>query len=220
MRSSLPQITPLNLSVNTVYCVGRNYAKHAKELGNAVPKEPMIFLKPNACVSINPSQIQLPEYSQEVHHELELVVALKSNLERASLEEADNAIGALAIGLDLTARDIQNQIKAEGKPWTRAKCFRQSAVVSEWVAFEANRMKLDALELRLDINGECKQQGNTSDMIFTVNHLLQYLSHQLPLYAGDILFTGTPEGVGPLASGDRLSASIPALDCQLNTQIV
>lgn len=220
MRPTIPHIAPLDLSINTVYCIGRNYAKHAKELGNALPKEPMIFLKPNACVSINPEQIHLPKYSQEVHHELELVVALKSPLERASLEQAQNAIGAVAIGLDLTARDIQNQIKAEGKPWTRAKCFRQSAVLSEWVAFEANHMKLDALDLRLDINGECKQEGNTSDMIFNVNYLLHYLSHQFPLYAGDILFTGTPEGVGPLASGDRLCASIPALDCQLNTQII
>jgi 2-keto-4-pentenoate hydratase/2-oxohepta-3-ene-1,7-dioic acid hydratase in catechol pathway len=213
------RISPLNLPINTVFCIGRNYADHAKELNNTVPVEPMVFLKPNSCIEENPNEITLPSYSNDVHHEVEIVVALKSDAFNIEKEEAVSHIGALAIGIDLTARDTQNVIKQKGHPWTKAKCFTSSALLSDWVVFDKNSHDLNNLPLTLSVNQQIRQNGNSSDMIFSIPTIISYLSKQFPLYAGDIIYTGTPAGVAQLHSNDTVDAELKDTDCRLHFTI-
>lgn len=214
-----PHIPCLNLPVNSVYCIGRNYAEHAKELGNQLPIEPLVFLKPNNCIADHPAKVILPSYSSDVQHEIELVIAIKKDGFELSKLQANEYIGAFAVGIDMTARDIQNADKKTGKPWTKAKCFHQSAVLSEWQAYSPNSRPLQELELILAVNGEIRQKGSTKDMIFDIPTLIENLSHRFPLFAGDIIFTGTPSGVSRLAAHDQIEARITDTDCQLHFSI-
>lgn len=208
-----------NLPINTVYCVGRNYAAHAKELKNDVPEEPLIFLKSNSCISESPNSISLPSYSSEVHHEVELVIAISQDGYQIPLGECLHHIGALAVGIDLTARDIQNQLKSKGKPWTKAKSFKDAAILSEWESYDVTRHPLSALQLELSVNKVIRQSGNTHDMLFSIEQIIQYLSMQFPLYAGDIIYTGTPAGVSVLYSGDVVQAKLSNTDCRLSFSV-
>ncbi|MFN3875825.1 MAG: fumarylacetoacetate hydrolase family protein [Flavobacteriales bacterium] len=177
-------------------CIGRNYADHAKELGNAIPDEPVIFLKPESALLPQDGPIRLPAFSSEVHHELELVYRLER------IGEAVRPV-AFTIGLDLTARDVQRHLKAEGLPWEKAKAFDGSAYVA--LPFtEIPDSGQEPIGFQLARNGRIVQQGHSGEMLFGVDALIAHAGRYFRLETGDLLFTGTPEGVGPLRHGDVL----------------
>lgn len=199
------------LPVGKILCVGRNYAAHAAEMGAAPPASPLLFLKPATALVRAGAPIHYPHFTRELHHEVELVVRLGSPLSRATRTEAETAVDACAVGLDLTARDVQREAKEKGLPWTLAKGFDGAAPVSSWQPV-GRVSELSALELRLLVNGETRQEGNTRAMLFPIAALLEYASQFFRLLPGDLFFTGTPEGVGPLQAGDRFRAELgPAL---------
>jgi 2-keto-4-pentenoate hydratase/2-oxohepta-3-ene-1,7-dioic acid hydratase in catechol pathway len=181
----------LDLPLGTIWCVGRNYAEHAKELGSEIPQEPVIFVKPASSVLASGGTLRLPRDSKRVDHEVELVVA----------RAADGSLRA-AVGVDFTARDVQQELKKKGLPWTLAKGRPGFAALGPFV-----RAELPAA-LTLAVNGVVRQSGRTSDMIFPVPALLEYLDAKFGLSPGDIVFTGTPPGVGPVAAGDRIEAAL------------
>lgn len=193
--------------VNSIFCIGRNYAAHAAELGNAIEAEPIVFLKPNSALLAEGVPIVLPDYSRDVHYECELVLLIGQDADDVSAAEAMAHVAGYAIGLDLTARDVQSEVKAKGLPWTKAKGFRGAACVSDFVA--ANLVS-DATQLTfsLMVNGEQRQRGESALMLFPVAEIVSYLSRIYGLRAGDVIFTGTPEGVGALQGGDVLALDL------------
>lgn len=200
-----------------IVCVGRNYAAHAAEMGAPRPVEPMLFLKPPSALTGPTEPIVLPTFSQDVHHEVELVVRVGQRLKRASLAAARTAIGEAGVGLDLTARDLQAAAKAAGHPWAVAKGFDGSAPLGPFFRV-ADAAELRDLELELTVNGAPRQSAKTSAMLWPVEELLAFISHRFTLEPGDLVFTGTPEGVGPLRAGDRVRARCgaqSALDLQV-----
>lgn len=183
--------------IQNIWAVGRNYAEHAKELGNEVPTEPMIFLKAGSTSSIAAKEIHIPSWINELHHEVELALRFNDNLE---IDEA-------CIAIDITDRAKQNQLKSKGHPWTLAKSFKDSCPLSSF--FPVNDLdELKDLELILKVNGEVRQQGNTAQMIFSLEQLLGFVRLHFPVVPGDLLLTGTPSGVGPFKKGDVLEAEI------------
>lgn len=206
-------------AVQTIYCIGRNYAKHALELKNAIPDEPVVFLKPAASIIQNGEAIVLPKQSTDVHHEVELVLSIGKMAKNVTQEEALNYINGVGIGIDVTARDLQNKAKQAGKPWSIAKGFDTFAPVSRFHKTTASAT-YDQAGVELFVNGEQRQSGNTKDMLFPVPFLIHYLSEIFTLYPGDLIFTGTPEGVGPIQSGDSLRAvlSDPATELEVSVK--
>lgn len=183
--------------IQNIWAVGRNYAEHAKELGNEVPSEPLIFLKAGSCATMAQQEIHLPAWSQEIHHEIELGLLFDSHLK----------IHQACIALDLTERVKQNQLKAKGQPWTLAKSFKEACPLSPF--FPVNSFnELSHLDLILKINGDDRQKGNTSQMIFPLEKLVDYVLTHFPVVPGDLLLTGTPSGVGPLHRGQTVEAEI------------
>lgn len=195
------------LQINNIFCIGKNYALHAIELGGEVPSEPVIFLKPNSAVVFNNSKIQLPKFSKNIHHEVELVLLIGKEGKNIDETDALNFISGYGIGLDLTLRDIQSESKKTGNPWTIAKGFDFSAPISDFVSGEKIKNP-NELEINLKINGELKQFGNTKNMIYSVEKLVSYISKIFTLQKGDLIYTGTPEGVGPIKNGDKLIAEL------------
>lgn len=194
-----------------VICVGRNFAEHIREMGGAdIPAEPTIFIKPNSAISFGDSRVFIPEDFGLLHHEVELCCLIGWTLRDADADDAASAISGYAVGLDLTLRDRQLASKKDGGPWAIAKGFDGSAPIGGFVPSSAvpNPARLD---ISLRVNGELKQRGNTSQMIFTPQRIISYVSHFMTVEAGDILMCGTPEGVGPLADGDRLVAEVAHL---------
>lgn len=187
--------------VANIYCIGRNYAAHAKELGNDVPTEPVVFLKSTACLrGLEDERLAFPDES--FHHEAELVVLVGREIAWQTTAGWDD-VEALGLGLDLTRREVQTALKAKGLPWTTAKSFFGSAVVTPFTPVEAFTDPNDlAFELR--VNAELRQQGRTTSMLFSVPRLLTYLASLGPLGPGDLIFTGTPAGVGPISKGDLI----------------
>lgn len=199
-----------SLPVGKVVCVGRNYAAHARELGNAVPETPILFLKPStALVPLSPS-FAIPQGRGECHHETEITVLVGNTLTNASEAECRAAIAGVTLGLDLTLRDVQNVLKKNGHPWEVAKAFDGAAPLAPFMA-PAAFGDLVGTTFSLKVNGELRQQGNTSDMITPVLTLLQYISTIFTLQPGDVVMTGTPEGVAALQSGDALVLELGAL---------
>ncbi len=189
-------------------CVGRNYAAHAREMKSALPSKPMLFLKPaSSLVGGQDGQILLPPESQDVHHEVELVVVLGSRLRHARPEQAHEAIAGLAVGLDMTARDIQQRAKESGHPWSVAKGFDTFAPLGPIAVADIRQPR----RISLNVNGQPRQEASTGDMLFPVADLLAFASSIFTLEPGDLLFTGTPEGVGPVVDGDFLEARIEGL---------
>lgn len=182
-----------------IVCIGRNYGDHAKELGNAVPDEPVVFLKPPSALIPRGGPIKLPAFSKDVHHEIELVFSIARRRGRAVADR-------VTIGLDLTARDVQQELKEKGLPWEKAKSFDGSAYVAEdFTAVESFPVNGGHyLEFMLKKNGHVVQSGHSGQMIFDVPTLIENVERYMTLETGDLLFTGTPAGVGPLHSGDRL----------------
>lgn len=183
--------------IRNIWAVGRNYADHAKELGNAVPTEPLIFLKAGSSATLAAAEIHLPSWATEIHHEIELALQFDSNLQ----------IHQACLALDLTERKKQNQLKAAGSPWTLAKSFTESCPLSRFFPVK-NLDELKHLDIQLSVNGQLRQNGNTEQMIFSLETLIDYVRKHFPVVPGDLLLTGTPAGVGPLQYGDKLDARL------------
>ncbi len=185
-----------------IFCIGRNYADHAKEMNSPVPTTPMIFMKPSTALLPYGKPFFIPDFSDDVHYELELVVRISKQGKSISESNALDHVGDVSLGIDFTARDLQRQCKENGHPWEIAKSFDYSAAIGEWHYIPVE--DLGDLEFRLELNGEVVQHGLTKHMIFTVPQLIAYLSHRFTLQKGDLIYTGTPAGVGPVQSGDLL----------------
>lgn len=189
------------MTYRNVYCIGRNYALHAKELGNEVPTSPMAFLKPTHALVPLAGDIAMPGNAGEVHHEVEIVLRIaKPYAPGARVEEL---VDRMTLGLDFTLRDVQSELKKKGQPWLAAKGFRSSAPICEWLPFPGVEATENA-EFALRRNGETTQVGYARDMIFSFQTLIDFLGTAYGLGEGDVIFTGTPAGVGPVADGDRL----------------
>lgn len=205
----------LRASIGKVVCVGRNYAAHAEELGNEVPKAPILFMKPaSSVVSIRQGVVRPnPALYGETHYEAELCVQLAADLSAATIEEAKQAIGGVTLGLDLTLRELQAELKEKGHPWERAKCFDGACVLGDWLDPQVFGDFTD-VHYQLNINNELKQDGDSALMLFPVYELLVNISHAFSLQAGDVIMTGTPSGVGALQAGDQLSLKLGAHEWQ------
>ena len=193
--------------IGKIVCVGRNYTDHIIELGNEIPEKPLLFIKPSSAVIFSGENIKYPRFSQEMHHEVELVLLIGEELKNANENESEKAIAGYAVGLDMTLRDIQNELKKKGHPWTIAKCFDTSAVLSDFVSSKDYKITL-AEEMSLSINGDIRQKEKLNLMIFTPAQIVQYISTIMKLERGDLIFTGTPAGVGKVNRGDTLRAEI------------
>lgn len=207
-----------SLSINTIFCIGRNYAEHALEMKADLPEQPLVFLKPASSIIYNGQEILLPSQSKEIHHEVELVVALSRGGKNIDPSEAERCIAGYGVGIDITARDIQQKAKEKGHPWSVAKGFDTFAPISNFVPAETLEDPQD-LELELRVNGNLRQKGNTRDMIFSVNELIAYLSGIFTLSAGDLIFTGTPSGVSPLTVNDIVKADLNNGLCSLELPV-
>lgn len=197
-----------DIRAGNIFCVGRNYVAHIEELNNEIPSEPMIFMKPSGSLLNDGGVIVLPEFTQNVHFECELVLLVGRSSE--SLEEGEdirNLVAGYGVGLDLTARDIQDRLKAKGLPWLKAKGFRHSACVSSFISKELLGNP-DYCYFSLTVNGEMRQSGNTELMMHPISDILAELSMCYGLKEGDLIFTGTPKGVGGLKSGDILNLDL------------
>ncbi len=196
----------ISLPIGKVVCVGRNYADHAKELNNKVPEEPLLFMKPNTALTHFSDPISIQHLSHAVHYELEVAILIGQELKQAQKEHILPAIAGVGLSLDLTLRDVQNQLKSEGYPWEKAKAFDGSCPTSFFCT--QKNIDLTNLSLQLSINNKIVQQDNTRNMIFDIVSLIQYTSSHFTLLPGDIVLTGTPAGVGKLNHQDMLSASL------------
>lgn len=204
--------------IGKLVCVGRNYAAHAKELGNEVPEFPLIFLKPASNVIFSSESVIHPSYSNELHHEVELVLYIGEDVKNADDKYAEEAIHGYAVGLDMTLRDLQSEFKKKGEPWTLAKCFDTAAVLSEVIL--KNEYQLTGTEnISLSVNGIFKQNSSLSCMIFSPVEIVKYISSKMKLEKGDLIFTGTPEGVGRVLPGDKIDASIEHIGI-ISTQVI
>jgi len=200
--NGLPELKP-----GSIYCIGRNYAEHAKELNNPVPKSPIVFMKPPSSLIGDSETIVIPHGSSKVHHEAELVIAIGKRGKDINQSQAYEYIAGYAIGIDVTARDIQEELKSSGKPWLLAKGLDSFAPLGNFIHPSAMEDPSNAT-IQLWVNDELRQHGNTRDMIFPIDDLIARLSTYFTLQPGDLIYTGTPEGVGPMVDGDSVRASL------------
>jgi len=189
-----------------IFCIGRNYIDHAKELNNPVPSHPLVFMKPPTAALKHGSDFYYPEFSENIHFELELVLKITKNGKYVEKKFAHNYYEEIGLGIDFTARDLQAKCKAKGHPWEIAKAFDHSAVIGDFLSKET--LNLDGIDFKLTKNDEVQQQGNSKDLIFSFDTLISHVSKFFTLNRGDLLFTGTPAGVGPVAIGDHLEGFI------------
>jgi acylpyruvate hydrolase len=190
-----------------IICIGRNYADHAKELNNPLPKEPLYFLKPDSAILPKNSPFFIPEFTKEVHYELEIVLKINRIGKHIEARFAHKYFEEIGLGIDFTARDIQQQCKEKGHPWEKAKGFDGSAPLGKFVN-KSEFSNLADISFSLTQNGATKQKGNTSDMIFSFNEIISYVSKFMTLKIGDLIYTGTPAGVGPVSKNDLLEGFI------------
>jgi 2-keto-4-pentenoate hydratase/2-oxohepta-3-ene-1,7-dioic acid hydratase in catechol pathway len=187
-----------------IICIGRNYAEHAKELNNAVSVSPVVFLKPKSSL-LQGTTFYYPEFTKDLHYECEVVVKICKNGKHIKEKFAKNYYQQITVGIDFTARDLQQQQKEKGLPWEIAKAFDGSAVVGKFIDIPAD---VQAINFSLHKNNLLVQEGHTKDMLFTIDHIIAYVSQFFSLHTGDLIFTGTPAGVGPVAIGDQLKGAI------------
>ncbi len=195
------------IQIGKIVCVGRNYVEHIQELGNEQHDKPVIFLKTTSSVIYSGDKIIYPSFSTDMHHETELVLLIGSTVKNANESEAQKAITGFAVGLDMTLRDIQNDLKKKGHPWTIAKCFDTSTVLSDFISSDDYKLTMDET-VTLKVNGEIRQNDQLNKMIFNPVQIVEYISSLMTLEAGDLIFTGTPKGVGKVNGGDVLEAEI------------
>lgn len=185
-----------------IICVGRNYGLHAKELGNEIPEKPVIFSKPDTALLKNNEPFYHPDFSQDIHHELELVVKIDKVGKSILPQFASKYYSQVTVGIDFTARDLQNELKTKGLPWELAKAFDNSAVIGEFVTL--GELDIQNLDIQLLKNENLVQTGNTKDMLFNVDTIIAFVSKYFTLKTGDLIFTGTPAGVSKVNIGDQL----------------
>jgi 2-keto-4-pentenoate hydratase/2-oxohepta-3-ene-1,7-dioic acid hydratase in catechol pathway len=186
-----------------IICIGRNYADHARELKNDIPAEPVIFMKPDSALITGNRPFYLPEFSTDMHYETELVVRIHKLGRHIEERFAHKYYADITVGIDFTARDVQQRLKSQGLPWELAKAFDGSAVLGEWVPLAGR--DIQDLHFHLDKNGKTVQQGHTADMLFNVNQIISFVSRYFTLKIGDLIYTGTPAGVGKVDIGDQLN---------------
>jgi 5-carboxymethyl-2-hydroxymuconate isomerase len=196
--------------IGKILCIGRNYSEHIKELGNPIPDAPVIFIKPASSVIGEGEAIVIPPYSHDCHHEAELALLIGRKGKDIPVDRAMEAIAGYGVGIDLTLRDVQSELKKKGLPWEIAKGFDTSCPLSAFV--EASGVAdPQNLQIRMTVNGEVRQDGNTSMMIHRIPSIISYMSGRFTLEPGDVILTGTPAGVSRIVSGDRLMAEIPGV---------
>jgi 2-keto-4-pentenoate hydratase/2-oxohepta-3-ene-1,7-dioic acid hydratase in catechol pathway len=186
-----------------IFCVGRNYADHAKELGNIIPDEPVIFMKPKSALLQPHTPFYYPEFTNELHYEAELVLRISKNGKYIQEKFANKYYDAVTVGIDFTARDIQNELKEKGLPWERAKAWDNSAAIGKWIPFQNLKNKKE-ISFGLYKNKELVQEGNSKDMMFDFDYIVSFISNFFSINIGDLIFTGTPAGVGEAVVGDEL----------------
>jgi 2-keto-4-pentenoate hydratase/2-oxohepta-3-ene-1,7-dioic acid hydratase in catechol pathway len=185
-----------------IFCVGRNYAEHAKELGNALPEAPVIFMKPDTALLAPGARFEYPSFTSDLHYEIELVLRIGKTAKSIPAANALSCVDAITVGIDFTARDVQAGLKSKGLPWEKAKAWDNSAIVGEWKPFNADGGEI---LFSLTKNGQKAQSGTTQDMIYSFETLLEHISGYFTLSPGDLVYTGTPAGVGPCLPGDTLA---------------
>lgn len=190
-----------------IICIGRNYAEHAREMKAETPTEPVFFMKPETAIIKNGDPFFYPDFSKEVHHEVEIIIKVCKNGKNIQKQFANKYYNEVGIGIDFTARDLQAQCKAKGLPWEKAKAFDGSAPMGTFVPL-THFKNINDMSFKLEINGKTIQQGSTKDMIFSFDTIIEYVSKFVTLKMGDLIFTGTPEGVGPVKVGDKMEAFI------------
>ena len=190
-----------------IICVGRNYAAHAKELNNSIPTDPVLFMKPETSIILPRQPFFYPDFSNDVHHEIEVVIKINRIGKHIEPQFASRYYSEIALGIDFTARDLQQQLKDKGLPWEKAKAFDGSAMVGKFIPVE-RFADVQQLDFSLEKNGLLVQQGNTSQMLFKIDQLISYISTFFTLKIGDLILTGTPAGVGPVKKGDELKGCI------------
>jgi acylpyruvate hydrolase len=190
-----------------IICIGRNYAEHAKEMNSPVPSEPVIFMKPETALLKNNQPFYYPDFTKDLHHEVEIVLKVSKMGRHIEPVFAERYYDQIGIGIDFTARDIQAKCKEKGLPWEKAKSFDHSAPLGKFIPKSEFR-SLDNIGFHLDVNGKTVQRGNTKDLLFSFDNLIAYISKFFTLKTGDLIYTGTPEGVGPVKIDDRLEAYI------------
>ena len=186
-----------------IICIGRNYAEHAKEMKAELPKEPVFFMKPDTAL-LKEEDFYLPDFTKDLHHEIELVLKICKVGKHIEPQFAHKYYDEIGLGIDFTARDIQAKCKEKGLPWEKAKAFDNSAPIGSFV--KKNQLVLDNINFELKINGETRQVGNSADLIFSFDQVIAYISKFVTLKVGDLIYTGTPEGVGQVHIGDKLEA--------------
>ena len=186
-----------------IIAIGRNYAEHAKELNNPIPTVPVIFMKPDTAILKDNKPFYHPEFSADIHHEIELVLKISKEGKHIAQKFADSYFDEIGLGIDFTARDIQQKHKEKGLPWELAKAFDHSAPISKFIP-KSTYKDLSNLNLRLNLNDNIVQEGNTKDLLFSFEHIISFVSQYITLKKGDLIFTGTPKGVGKVNIGDHL----------------
>lgn len=190
-----------------IICIGRNYIDHAKELNNPVPKEPVFFIKPDTALLPKRNPFVYPSFTKDLHYEVEIVLRINKIGKHIEEKFAHKYYNEIGIGVDFTARDVQQQCKEKGLPWEKAKAFDFSAPTSDFVPIK-NFKDINQLNFELKINDELKQKGNTKDMLFNFNQIVAYISQFVTLKIGDYIYTGTPAGVGPIDINDKIACFI------------
>jgi 2-keto-4-pentenoate hydratase/2-oxohepta-3-ene-1,7-dioic acid hydratase in catechol pathway len=191
-----------------IFAIGRNYVEHIQELNNERPDEPVIFTKPDTAILRNNAPFYLPDFSKDIHHEVELVLKIGKDGKNIEEKFASKYYDSIGVGIDFTARDLQQKAKEKGLPWDIAKGFNGSAPISDRFIPKSEFKDLKNIHFKLEVDGQLKQQGDTSLMLFGFDYIIAYLSKFFTLKMGDLIFTGTPKGVGPVAIGNKLSAYI------------
>lgn len=190
-----------------IICIGRNYAEHAKELNNAIPTEPVFFMKPDTALLKDGEPFYYPEFTKDLHHEIEIVIKINKVGKHIAEQFAHKYYEEIGLGIDFTARDLQAKAKEKGLPWEKAKAFDGSAPIGKFI----NKSQLDNLgdiDFELKINGQSRQRGNTKDLLFSFDQIISYVSQFVTLKVGDLIYTGTPEGVGAVNIGDKLQGFV------------
>lgn len=188
-----------------IICIGRNYAEHAKELKNEIPTEPVFFMKPDTAL-LKEKDFYFPDFTKDLHHEIELVLKISKAGKHIEEQFANRYYDEIGLGIDFTARDLQQQCKEKGLPWEKAKAFDNSAPIGKF--FKKEAFDLNNIDLELKINGESKQAGNSKDLLFSFDKIIAYVSKYVSLKVGDLIYTGTPKGVGAVNIGDKLQGFI------------
>ena len=199
-----------------IFCIGRNYLEHAKELNNAVPTKPLIFMKPPTALLLENKPFYYPDFTKNLHHEIEVVLKISKNGKAIQPEFAHRYYDKIGLGIDFTARDVQDELKAKGQPWEIAKGFDSSAVLSDFV--DLKDFDKTNISFQLYKNGEIVQKGTTKDLIFSFDTVVSYISQFFTLQQGDLIYTGTPEGVGAVKIGDKLEGFLegkPMFICEI-----